>query len=348
MMIDTASAYKQLNRSFEKSLIFHAGIDAGFFAEYSYMVNAMLYCLQHKIQFKLYSADANFGYRKGWNDYFAPFCEEVNEPFHHKYNMHAIPSWSRLIALSAKQKSLHLLKWKLKVSYQTTVGTQIAARIYGKGTLLTHHVKFNPHCHFHIPELGIDGDYMHAFNKMADICWQLNNETASACNALISELQLPKRYIGCQIRGGDKITEVNLLPPDFYVSIIRKETTERNVFVLTDDYRIFEHLQTAYPDIHWYTLCSPEEKGYVNSAFIQTEGNRKQKQMTRFLASMQILLKSVHFIGSITTGPSLFVLKKLYPNIRLVDCAPEQFAEIITLPIPERGKLAEEYLRKLG
>lgn len=46
-------------------MIFHLGIDAGFFTEYTYMLHAMLYCLQHKIQFKLYSDDANFGWEKG-------------------------------------------------------------------------------------------------------------------------------------------------------------------------------------------------------------------------------------------------------------------------------------------
>lgn len=56
-------------------MIFHLGIDAGFFTEYTYMLHAMLYCLQHKIQFKLYSDDANFGWEKGWTDCFVPFCE---------------------------------------------------------------------------------------------------------------------------------------------------------------------------------------------------------------------------------------------------------------------------------
>lgn len=344
MTMDIVSAYKHLNCSFERSLIFHAGIDAGFFAEYSYMVDAMLYCLQNDIQFKLYSSDANFGYRNGWDDYFLPFCEEVSESFHRTCNTHAIPAWSKLVSLSLKEKSLRLLKWKLKVTYRTAKGTRIAARTYGKGTLLTHQMHLDPHRHFHIPALGIDGDYMHAFNKITDIVWHLNEPTAASCRAIVERLHLPERYIGCQIRGGDKVTEVNLLSPDYYVSIIRKETTERHVFLLTDDYRIFEYLQATYPDFHWYTLCSPEERGYVNSAFIRTESGKKQAQMIRFLASVQTLLHSARFIGSITTGPSLFVLKRLYPHIHLADCAPEQFREATTLPIPERGRLAAQYL----
>lgn len=67
------TTYRLLNSSFRKTMIFHLGIDAGFFTEYTYMLHAMLYCLQHKIQFKLYSDDANFGWEKGWTDCFVPF-----------------------------------------------------------------------------------------------------------------------------------------------------------------------------------------------------------------------------------------------------------------------------------
>ena len=56
---DLATRYHLLNSSFKKTMIYHIGIDAGFFTEYTYMLHAMLYCLQHKIQFKLYSDDAN-------------------------------------------------------------------------------------------------------------------------------------------------------------------------------------------------------------------------------------------------------------------------------------------------
>ena len=54
-------AYQKVNEKFESVLVFHVGESAGFFSEYNCMILVMLYCLQHKIQFKLYSRDANFG-----------------------------------------------------------------------------------------------------------------------------------------------------------------------------------------------------------------------------------------------------------------------------------------------
>lgn len=46
----------------------------------------MLYCLKHKIQFILYSRDANFKYDIGWQDYFLPFCLESNDLRHTTIN----------------------------------------------------------------------------------------------------------------------------------------------------------------------------------------------------------------------------------------------------------------------
>ena len=312
---DLATKYRLLNSSFKKTMIYHIGIDAGFFTEYTYMLHAMLYCLQHKIQFKLYSDDANFGWEKGWEDCFAPFCEQVHEPFHHTYNTHRLPSWQALMQ-DKKLSKTKLLKWT-----------------------------FNPNQHFHIPELGIDGDYLHTFQKLTEITWKLNDTTAQECLQFAASLQLPPQYAGCQIRGGDKITETNLLPPEHYIRLIKEKTAIRDVFVLTDDYRLFEQLQTLAPDIHWYTLCSPNEQGYVNSAFTQTTKELKQKQMARFLCSIQLLMDASVFIGSITTGPSLFLLKKFYPEINPADCLLKDFPQASVLPIPGRGRVATKFMQ---
>lgn len=137
-----------------------------------------------------------------------------------------------------------------------------------------------------------------------------------------------------------------MLPPEYYVQLIKEQTSLQDVFVLTDDYRLFEKIQALAPDIHWYTLCSPEEKGYINNVFTKTIKERKQKQMVRFLCSMQILMESSLFIGSITTSPSLFLLKNFYPDIHPADCPPEIFQQTFSYTMAERGKIATDYVRK--
>jgi len=340
--MDLIKRYKEINDSFKEVMIYHLGVDAGFFTEYTYMLDAMLFCLQHKIQFKLYSDDANFRSEKGWTDYFLPFCGEVHEVFHHKYNRHRLPSWGRII----KEKNWSLIKWKLKCGCLNVRGDLTAFACYKRKVFLNHHVKFNANTHFYIPELGIDGSYLDAFKVMVNITWRLNDGIKDKVHELIGSLNLSDNYIGCQIRGGDKITETQLLSPAFYYHAInKKKCFMKDVFVLTDDIRIFRLLQEEYPEIHWLTLCTSDEKGYVNSNFSNKGGELKLQQMIRFIASMEILMKASLFIGSITAGPSNFLLKLFYPKHHPIDCLPEQFEYLSNFRMVERCKIAEEYLR---
>lgn len=346
MKQDITERYRKLNESYQKKLIFRTGIDAGFFAEYTYMLNAMLYCLVNKIQFKLYSADANYGFSKGWTDYFLPFCEEVDDTFLKKWNRHAIPSYKKILNTCICQCSLNMLKWKIKLDIYAKIAHLKAKNIYGEAVLLNSDVQFNHHQHFYIPELDIDGDYIHAFKKMVEITWNFNSLLVEQIKYYKDFICLPDHYIGIQVRGGDKITEVGLLSPKFFVDRL-KQISENHIFVLTDDYRLFEELQSFSPNKQWYTLCSPDEKGYVNSKFIQSKALDKQKQMIRFLVSMQLLLSADIFMGSITPGPSLFVLKNKYPNCIPIDCMLEQLKVAATLPIAGRGDMANRYLQEL-
>ena len=65
-------SYRKVNEAFRRRMVYHVGVDCGFFVEMNYMVDAMLYCLAHRIRFQLYSDDANFGTGKGWTEYFLP------------------------------------------------------------------------------------------------------------------------------------------------------------------------------------------------------------------------------------------------------------------------------------
>ena len=107
-------------------MIFHLGIDAGFFTEYTYMLHAMLYCLQHKIQFKLYSDDANFGWEKGWTDCFVPFCEEVHEA---KQRGVFAPLYLELTSGLRRGELLALLWKDLNVKERTLSVTKSVCRI---------------------------------------------------------------------------------------------------------------------------------------------------------------------------------------------------------------------------
>jgi len=338
--------YKELNNSYHKKMIFHLGYNAGFFTEYTYMVNAMLDCLDKHICFKLYSDDANFGTGKGWSEFFLPFCEESHEKFHHWFNFHRVPDWDIILTAARKHRSYSFILWKCKFFILGLVAKMYCFLHYKEKTLLTQDVHFDYHKHFYIPELDIDGDYIFAFSQLAQMIWRFNDYTSFIYQKALRDLSLPTSYIGCQIRGGDKITETELVSKDLYLdSVLRMP--ESCIFILTDDYRNFEALKAKSKNREWKTLCCLDERGYDHKKFVVMDNDYKKQNIVKLFVSVQILMDSSSFIGSITCGPSVFLLKLKYPNGKAIDCSPENMKDVLPLDINHRGVVARDFLKSL-
>lgn len=342
--------YIELNNSFKRSLVFHLGIDAGFFSEYNTMVYMILYCLEHKIQFKLYSADANFSIREGWQDYFEPFCIEIHDRFHSRYNRHpAYTSYSKAFKVMLVKHDTSLIRWCLK-SDMLTVLSKWKKKI-NKGEpfdFYTHELLRKieiKNKYYSVPELGINGDYIHAYNIVFDITWRFNNYTLNGVNNLIEALKLPDKYIACQIRGGDKFIEYDLLSTDLYINKIKEISSLKDVFVLTDDYSIIIELKKKAPEYNWYTLCQKEEQGYYNSAFAQISPDIKSIRMIRFFASMKIMENASLFVGTITATPSLVIGIRRKLNVCWVDFDSDDFFNSIDYSIDMKRTLSKTFLK---
>ncbi len=336
-----AQRYREVNESYGKTLVFRTGIDAGFFAEFKYLVHAVIYCLEHKLQLQLYSRGANFGWNKGWEDYFMPFCKEVEDPYHSRINVHSLQSLCVLKKLNPNVSVANLAKWKLKTFFNNKLCRFENLRAYGTAALSTSDIP--PHkvrSRISIPQLGIGGNYIEVFRTIASMLWRFNPETQEAADTLIKSLGLPQHYAATQMRGGDKVTEVELYEPSLFARTLEQHTALRDVLLLTDDYSILEAVRQSHPQFRWHSLCSPEERGYYNNSFTQTAAAAKREQMQRFLAQIDAMMRADFFTGSITVGPSLFLLEMLYPNGMPTDCEPQDLNLAAQLSIPERDKMA--------
>ena len=118
--------YREVNDSFSKTLVYHVGYAAGLFSEINMMLVAAGYCLKHKLRFKLFSEDSNFAEKNGdgFSTFFIPFCEEVREPFHHRYN-------HRGVHLSLRFDLMQMLKFFPGLLYKK----KIQVRFLHPGTL---------------------------------------------------------------------------------------------------------------------------------------------------------------------------------------------------------------------
>lgn len=305
-MSDLLKQYTKLNRSFKKTLVFHIGESAGFFSEYNCMILAMLYCLENKIRFVLYSKDANFGYKEGWNDYFEPFCDVTTCYIHHFFNVRPVS-----IPWKAAVENQKIIKWKIKRSFLSScarLSKPIVPFTYYTQDLWKHFFDNKMIVNtYDIPELNIKGDLVHACKKLIELTWRFNPESWIAIKGIMAKLSLPANYISCQIRSGDKDIETDLLPVEVYIDFFKKEVGAKNIFVLTDDYAIIEKLKKEYLSWNWYTLCDELEKGYFHSDFTENSSNIKKESMMKLFASVEFLRNSNKFIGTKTSNPSIFM-----------------------------------------
>ncbi len=341
-------SWQSLNNSFRRRMVCRIGIDCGFFVEMNYMVNAMLYCLANRIRFQLYSETANFGTGVGWTEYFMPFCEEVHESFHRRYNFHRLPSWRRILKMCIKQKSPSPIVWKIKSSLKTGIGRFVALSVYKEYILFTQDVTINPDKQYTIPELGISCDYTTVYGLLARMIWRPRPMILNMVSILTDKLNLPSIYDGIHIRGGDKISESKLISG---VSMMQLFDNKENrcVFVLTDDFRQYRELQETHPGFRFLTLCQTEECGYVHKDFLKESPARRREAIIRLIISVNILLGARSFVGSITTGPSVFIMKLRIddPLVRAVDCPRELLASTLSMTISERAAISKKHLQHL-
>ena len=338
------TSYQQVNKSFNKRMVYRVGIDCGFFVEMNYMVDAMLYCLVHHIKFQLYSKDANFGTGVGWSEYFLPFCEEVHETFHHKYNYHKLPSWLNILRICKSQKSSGPVAWKIKKTIKTFIGRIVAYRTYGERILFAQDVPQNPVRWCCIPELGIDGDYLSTFNLLARMVWRLQPEILHKEETYKMNLSLPPIYSGVQIRGGDKASEAILIDGKTHIEKLNLHDDD-SLFILTDDYRLFLQAKKDFPKLRLSTLCQENEKGYYHKMFCQEDSQSKKTAITRLIISVDLLLSSCTFVGSITTGPSVFIMKLRHndPQVQAVDCSKQELPTALQLPLRARAIISSKH-----
>ncbi|WP_163307728.1 hypothetical protein [Dysgonomonas sp. 521] len=258
------------------------------------MILAMLYCLTEKIQFVLYSKDANFGYEKGWTDYFLPFCDEISDDFNKKYNFRDYEFFRQ--KLNKKDK--------LKIRFHKLIH---GIDFFTQDLWLLIRDREHEKKVYNIPELGIkDSSLRDACRSLINITWEYNPIVKTLIKDKINSLNLPDEYIGFHIRRGDKVVEQELIDISAYFQKI-EETFKKNAFILTDDYRVISEIREKYPQWNIYTLCKETEIGYNHANFKRGDKAVIRDSHINLFASLDILSLSQCFIGTFGSNPGMFL-----------------------------------------
>lgn len=317
-----AQKYKELNNSFTKHMIFHLGVEGGFFSEYNNMILAMLYCLDNSIRFTLYSSDANFGYHEGWTDFFLPFCQEDKNHYHSRYN-------SRRPLHLNKISNIQIINFVYNrmfnplIKKMSRVQNRVVRRRYFPESR-TSYFTYELWDRFHsvdmekvpyvIPALGIKGDITDAGKVLIDLTWRYQPVVEQQIDQIITAVALREPYVGFHIRAGDKFVEHELKQIHTYIEKAETLISLRTAFVLTDDYRIFMELKGQYPTWKFYTLCDEGSTGYYHNAFSKEDKTYKRDQHIKLFASVDMLSKAELFIGTFNSNVGMFLGMRLEKN----------------------------------
>jgi hypothetical protein len=282
--------YKGLNNSFNKTLVYGVGLEAGFYSELNNMILAILFCLNNNLRFVLHSGTANFKIRNGWSDYFEPFCDEMNNWYTNRFD-HRFPSDITF----HKRIVLKLIKSLYKIDYLTY-------ELFDKV-----HSRENESLLYVIPELEINGKIQSACQRIISLVYRFNEETQSDINKKQQDVSLKDKYIGFHIRGGDKVIEHELISIDKYIKKAESLSCIRKGFIYTDDYNIVELVCNKYPDWDFQTLTEQNENGYFHSDFQKLSSEKKKCQLIKMFASMEILCKAELTICTYSSNIGMFL-----------------------------------------
>lgn len=123
-----------------------------------------------------------------------------------------------------------------------------------------------------------------------------------------SELEPP--FAAFHIRRGDKLDtrEGDHVAASAYVDLLNRKAPEvRSIFVMTDDYRCVEEIQTASPERTVKSFCLPSERGYQQGEFSAMDVERKRASRKQLIAETQIAAASYLFIGGFKSNVARFV-----------------------------------------
>lgn len=128
----------------------------------------------------------------------------------------------------------------------------------------------------------------------------------------------PYPYVAIHVRRGDKIdgfragrrlaAEGENVPVEKYLSIIDERLPKiKNLFVMTDDYRVIEEIQSARPGLKIYTFCDKGDQGYIQQSFDACESSLKVKALRRIVSEAEIARRSRIFIGCYKSNVSRYI-----------------------------------------
>lgn len=181
-----------------------------------------------------------------------------------------------------------------------------------------------------VPSIDFEGSWRELLFEVSKRVFVPRPEIVALADQAQTRLGLQSRFAAVHLRRGDKTAghrlrsgemriEGEAVPFEAYVRELSARAPDiRRVFVLSDDYREVAQAQAQFPELEVVTLCTPQEQGYFQEAFLALTPEDKVRSLRRLIAEVLIATRSAVFVGLYRSNVSLTVTA-LHP--RAEDCA---------------------------
>lgn len=265
---------------------------AGFSAAFLGLSTTLTHCLQRGIGFRLGRIHRAVGFapRRGWCDFFAPFCGEVDAPFIDRLNRSQFP-FQRRFPLS-----------------------RMAARLWLRSTTRprVRYFMFDDPVRLPAPPSGetefAHRDFWQLRQEIAPLIWVFDAQTRQEVAAVHKGLGLPRDYVALHIRRGDKNTEFPYVKVERYAQYVRERiAVPGTLLVATDDFRILREVEARLAGWTVRSAAEPESGGYRHGDFVRLPAAEKRRRNVLLLAEVEAMRGASHFFGSRTTNVAWLV-----------------------------------------
>jgi hypothetical protein len=263
------AAYHQLNRSYDRPLVFFLS-NRGFFSEVTNLITAMVLALVEKRRLVVGQARFN-GYR--WQDFFQTALPDAEG------ERLVVNDQSAIIQGIYSPAFTEMRDW--------------LTGLWNRGATLD------------LPEIGVSGsvfDVKRALNGA--FCIPRRQMRRDAHREMKRLGLVPGQFAALHVRRGDKIRPESGVPegqattPAAYVDAIRAHVPgAKDIFVLTDDFPFLQLLREADRSLRFHTLCPPEQRGHHQFDFNARPVAKKREEINRLLTEVEIATVSSAFLG---------------------------------------------------
>ena len=173
---------------------------------------------------------------------------------------------------------------------------------------------------YEIPELEFAGRLESLCALLAQALFRPVSAVISSCEKAMRELGLDAApFSAIHVRRGDKvdsrpqadgrvIAEGEFVPLEIYIDKLKAVApTVSTVFVMTDDYAVYDQAQARFSDFRFVTLCPPASQGYSHVDYAAADGDHKLRSSRAVLADMVIASRAEAFVGVYRSNVSLLI-----------------------------------------